>query len=69
MRFQSFIVSFGLLSTLAACAPYKSDDTETEFYDRRTSTGSNIPKKGGAVVADKAAVVEQMNRQGGSLQR
>jgi uncharacterized lipoprotein YmbA len=60
------------LSVLASCAPYKQDETaDTNYYDSRTTTGSNIPKKGGtgAVVVDKSVVADQINRQGGTLQR
>ena len=70
MRFPSrLIVSLGLVSTLAACAPYKSEDAEADTYDRRTTTGSNIPKKGGAVVVDKSVVSDQQMRQGGTVFR
>ena len=62
------VVSLIALSILAACAPYKQDaSADTTFYDNRTTTGSNIPKKGSAVVVDKAVVADQINRQGGTL--
>ena len=55
------------LCVLAACAPYKQDDSaETSYYDSRTSTGSNIPKKGSAIIVDKSVLQEQVGRQGGS---
>ena len=58
------------LSVLAACAPYKQDESaDTTYYDSRTTTGSNIPKKGSAIVVDKSVVTDQVNRQGGTLQR
>ncbi len=65
------VVSLLLLSVVAACAPSKQDpNADPVYYDSRTTTGSNIPRKGtSAVVVDKSVVEEQFNRQGGSLQR
>ena len=49
-----------------ACAPYKVDPlAETAYSDNRTSTGSNIPKKGDAVIVDKSVIEDQIHRQGG----
>ena len=66
-----FVVSILMLCAVAACAPYTPDPTaDTSFYDSRTTTGSNIPRKStGAVVVDKSVLQDQVNRQGGSLQR
>jgi hypothetical protein len=64
------VVSFLSFCILAACAPYKTDpNAESVSYDNRIRTGSNIPRKGSAVVVDKAVLEEQMNRQGGTIQR
>ena len=55
------------ICVLASCAPYKQDESsETSYYDSRTSTGSNIPKKGSAIIVDKSVVADQIGRQGGS---
>lgn len=55
------------LCMLAACAPYKPDPSaDVRYYDSRTSTGSNIPKKGSAIIVDKSVVEEQISRQGGN---
>lgn len=66
-----FAVSLLLLCTVVACAPITPDpNAEATFYDNRTTTGSNIPRKStGAVVVDKSIVQDQVGRQGGSLQR
>lgn len=55
------------LCVLAACAPYKQDSSaDASYYDSRTSTGSNIPKKGSAIIVDKSVLEEQIGRQGGN---
>ena len=73
MRLPSRLtVSLALLSSLAACAPMKADEpADTDASDRRatTTTGSNIPKRGSAVVVDKAVIQDQINRSGGVRER
>ena len=66
-----FVVALLPLSLLAACATTPADPlADTSFYDSRTTTGSNIPRKGtSAVIVDKTIVQEQLNRQGGTIQR
>lgn len=58
------------LCVLAGCAPYKQDPgAEATYYDRSTTTGSNIPKKGSAIIVDKSVVEQQVGRQGGTLMK
>lgn len=66
-----FVVTLLSLCLLAACAAQNPDPTaDISFYDSRTTTGSNIPRKStGAVIVDRSVVENQMNRQGGNLQR
>ena len=61
MRNVLLVLSLGLV---AACAPYKQGaDAESPYYDSRVTTGSNIPRKGtGAIVVDKSAVQDQLDR-------
>ncbi len=68
MRFAISVLS---LSAVSACAQYTPDpNADTSFYDSRTTTGSNIPRKStGAIVVDKSIVADQVGRQGGSLQK
>ena len=63
-----FVLALVLLGTVVACASVTPDpNADATFYDSRTTTGSNIPRKStGAVVVDKSLV---QDRQGGSLQR
>ncbi len=66
-----FVVSLLPLCMLAACAvPNPDPGAETSFYDSRTTTGSNIPRKStGAVIVDKSVLEGQLDRQSGNLQR
>jgi hypothetical protein len=57
---KSFILAVMLCGS-AACATTAQTDTETP-PDRSFVTGSNIPRKGQAVVVDKQAVIDQINR-------
>lgn len=64
------VVSFLSFCILAARVPYKTDpDADSVSYDHRVRTGSNIPRKGSAAVVDEAVLEEQLNRQGGTIQR
>ena len=63
------VVSLSCLSLVAACAAPQDPNQEAASYDRGTTTGSNIPRKGSAVTIDKSVVQDQQIRQGGSLQR
>ena len=66
-----FVLSLLLLGSVVACAQAPADpNADASFYDSRTTTGSNIPRKStGAIVVDKSIVQDQVGRQGGSLQR
>ena len=58
------------LCIVAACAPYKQDpNAETSSYDSRVTTGSNIPRKGSAVIVDKSVIEDNLGRQTGNLVR
>ena len=63
------VISLFCLSLVAACAVPQDPNQETASYDRNTTTGSNIPRKGSATTIDKSVVQDQQIRQGGSLQR
>ena len=55
---------------LVACAPYKSEESGGKaYYESRTSTGSNILKKGDAIIVDPSVLEDQMRRSNGGPAR
>jgi hypothetical protein len=54
----------------AGCAPHKQDpNAETSTYESRITTGSNIPRKGSAVIVDKSVIEDNLGRQSGTIPR